>query len=115
MDLIKTYSFKVRHYDYFGGDKTSECKFNSLEEALAKMRDSKSHDFNYSDAFRETSSISMKFISPKPRLNQRRHARSEWEWKKIQEETFKHEHCGFDAETIEYIKSFVIDDDDIII
>lgn len=98
----------VRHYDYFGGEKREMQVYENLLEGWSAYKKGISIDFDYGDAFRETSYYVKHdySVALKP---QRWHARSKYEWdricKELEEKKFREEHNDFSAAEMEFLSA----------
>lgn len=108
----------VRHYDYFGGDKTDHEVYTNLLEGWEELKKSRSYDFVYDNAFRATTYYVRHdyTVELKP---QRWHARSKYEWDKMREELekqkFRDEHMGLDKAEYNFLMMLNALDENIII
>lgn len=125
--LRKVYTLTTDNYDYFatcGGARSFKngyrrTKFYNILEASKALKDSKTHDYDYGDSYQRTIGLTLSFEYVPDA--QRWHARSKYEWEKIQKRNQNRNSCDntaifLDAEEIAYLLSFADEiDEDVLI
>lgn len=106
-----TFTIKTDYYNYFGGHKPEYKSFTNLLEGWAEYKRLKATDFDYDDAWKETTYfITHNYtVENKP---QRPHARTKSEWEAMCNQKYEDEHLGFSKEVIEFLMSLYDDETD---
>lgn len=99
---------KRDYYNYFGGQKIEYKKYENLLEGWIAYKKEKASDFNYGDAFKNTTCFV--YCDCTVRLKpQRYHARSRYAWEKMCEEKseqdFRDSHMGFSEVEYDFLLS----------